>query len=120
MPLAIILLIVIISVANGAGGGGTSVAPGGLAGAQDPGAPPAFPGATADDVVAQAGAAVDADGLTVTTTALTPGQDTLGETLCTTASYNNGTDGAAMFIQSLRLETAGSKRRHLDDRDHRE
>jgi len=94
VPLAIIVLIVIISVSTS--GGGTSVVPGGPAGAQDSG-PPAFPGATADDVVAQAGAAVDAEGLVVTTTALTPGDDTFGETLCTTATYDNSTDAAAMF-----------------------
>ena len=94
--LAIVLLIIIIAVSNSGGGGTTSTTPGGSA-AQDPAAPPAFPGATPDDVVAQAGAAVDADGLMVITTALTPGDDTLGETLCTTATYNNGTDSAAMF-----------------------
>lgn len=94
--LVIVLLIVIIALST-SGRGGTSVAPGGTAGGQDAGGPPAFPGATSDDVVAQAGAAVDADGLTVTATVLTPGDDTLGETLCTTATYNNGTDAAAKF-----------------------
>lgn len=93
--LAIALLIIVIVVSN-SGGGGTTTTPGGST-AQDPAAPPAFPGATSDDVVAQAGEAVNADGLTVTTTALEEGDGTLGETLCTTATYNNGTDAPATF-----------------------
>lgn len=95
VPLAIILLIVIISAANGAGGG-ASPAPGGSA-AQDPAAPPAFAGATSDDVVAQAGETVDANGVSVAATALTDGDSTLGETLCTTVTYNNGGASPAMF-----------------------
>lgn len=94
--LAIVLLIVIISVATSGGGGGTSPAPGGSA-AQDPNAPPAFPGATSDDVVVQAGEAVDASGVSVTTSALEEGDSTFGETLCTTVGYDNGGDSAARF-----------------------
>lgn len=94
--LAIVLLIVIISVSTSGGGGGTSPAPGGSA-AQDPNAPPAFPGATSDDVVVQAGEAVDASGVSVTSSALEEGDSTLGETLCTTVTYNNGGDSAATF-----------------------
>ncbi|GAA3226632.1 hypothetical protein GCM10017691_16310 [Pseudonocardia petroleophila] len=96
VPLATILLIVIISVANG-GGGGSTTTPGGNAAAQDPSAPPAFPGATADDLVAEAGATVESDGLSLSATALTEGGSTLGETLCTSVIYNNGGDGAAPF-----------------------
>ena len=94
-PLAIVLLIVIISVST-SGGAGTSPAPGGSA-AQDQNAPPAFPGATSDDVVVQAGEAVDASGVSVTTSALEEGDSTLGETLCTTVGYTNGGDSAARF-----------------------
>ena len=47
--------------------------------------------------MAQAGEAVNADGLTVTTTPLKPGDSTLGKTLCTTVTYNNGTDEPATF-----------------------
>lgn len=97
IPLALIALIAVGSALGGGGGGGTTTAPGGSAAAQDPSAPPAFPGATSDDVVAQAGEAVDVDGLTVTATALTPGDDTLGDTLCTTTTYANGTGSAASF-----------------------
>lgn len=97
VPLAVVLLVVIISVStSGGSGGGTAVVAGGSA-AQDPNAPPAFPGATSEDVVAQAGEAVDAEGLVVTTTTLVAGDSTLGDTLCTTATYNNGTAGPASF-----------------------
>jgi hypothetical protein len=95
VPLVVVALIAVFTATSG-GGGGASTAPGGAA-AQDPGAPPAFPGAMSDDVVAQAGAAVDVDGLTMTATALAPGDDTLGETLCTTVTYANGTSSAASF-----------------------
>lgn len=94
VPLVVVALIAVFAATSG--GGGATTAPGGAA-AQDPGAPPAFPGATSDDVVAQAGAAVDVDGLTMTATALAPGDDTLGETLCTTVTYANGTSSAASF-----------------------
>jgi hypothetical protein len=97
IPLALIALIFISTALSRGGGGGTTTAPGGSAAAQDPSAPPAFPGATSDDVVAQAGEAVDADGLTVTAAALTPGDDTFGDTLCTTTTYANGTGSAASF-----------------------
>jgi hypothetical protein len=96
VPLALVLLIGFSAALNGGGDSGAPAAPGGPA-AQDPSAPPAFPGATADDLVAQAGGPVDADGLTMTATALEPGDDTLGETLCTTVSYANGTGSAATF-----------------------
>ena len=96
-PLAIILLIVIISVANVGGDSKPSVSPSGSAGGQDSSGPPAFPGATSGDVVAQAGETVDADGLAVTTTPLKRGNDTLGETLCTTATYKKGTNSPATF-----------------------
>lgn len=98
--LAILLLILIIVLATRGGGdedGGTSVAPGGSADEQDAAGPPAFPGATPDDVVAQAGEAVDADGLVTTTAPLESGDASLGETLCTTVTYENGTDAPAMF-----------------------
>ena len=99
VPLAIVVLIGLSMAFRGGGdggGGGTTAAPGGGT-AQDAAGPPAFPGATAQDVVAEAGAAVDVDGLTVTATTLTAGDDTLGETLCTTATYRNGTASAATF-----------------------
>lgn len=92
---AIVLLIVIVAVST-SGGGGASPAPGGSA-AQDPNAPPAFPGATSDDVVVRAGEAADLSGVSVMATALEAGDSTLGETLCTTVTYNNGGDSAAMF-----------------------
>lgn len=94
---AILVVIVIIAVATSVGGRGTTTTSPGGSVAQDPAAPPSFPGATSGDVVAQAGAAVDADGLKVTTTPLKKGDDTLGETLCTKATYSNGTDSPARF-----------------------
>jgi hypothetical protein len=42
-------------------------------------------------------AAAAQDGVQITTTPLVAGDDSLGETLCTTATYNNGTDAPAMF-----------------------
>ncbi len=95
--LAIVLLIIIIVAStSGGGGGGTAPAAGGNA-AQDPNAPPAFPGATPNDVAVQAGETVDANGVSVMATPLTEGDSTLGETLCTTVTYNNGGDSAASF-----------------------
>lgn len=91
VPLVFIVLFIIIGVSSG---GSTTVTPGGSAA---PDGPPAFPGATAKDVVAKAGDAVNADGLTVTATPLKAGDGTLGKTLCTTATYNNGTKAAAQF-----------------------
>lgn len=49
-----------------------------------------FPGATSDDVVVQAGEAVDASGVSVATSVLEEGDSTFGETLCTTVGYDNG------------------------------
>lgn len=95
IPLALVVLIVVISVANS--GGGSTSAPGGNAAAQDPSAPPAFPGATPEDLVAQPGETVESDGLSMGATALVEGDSTLGETLCTTVAYGNGGDSAAQF-----------------------
>jgi hypothetical protein len=86
--------------ALGGGGGSAPTKPAGSAPAsQAPAgqAPPAFPGATPDDTVAQAGAPVDRDGLVLTSTAVKAGDSTLGKTLCTTVSYTNGTDKSVSF-----------------------
>jgi len=109
IPIGLVVLLVLVSALGGGGDNGTATrtspgsapanpAPAGQApAAQDPAAPPAFPGATADDTVAQAGAAVNKDGLVVTSTAIKPGDSTFGKTLCTKVSYNNGTDKSVAF-----------------------
>lgn len=104
VPLALVLLIVIISVANSGGNGGSTTAPGGNAAAQNPDAPPAFPGASAEDLIAEAGGVVDSEGLSMTATALTEGDSTLGETLCTTVTYNNGGDAAQFSLIDWKLQ----------------
>ena len=107
VPIGLVVLLVLVSALNGGGKSAPSTpagsapanqAPGGQApAAQDPDAPPAFPGATADDTVAQAGAPVDKDGLVLTSTAIKAGDSTLGKTLCTTVGYSNGTDKSVSF-----------------------
>jgi hypothetical protein len=98
LPLGLLVLIVlIVALTSGGDEDPTVVSPGG-SGAQAPaGGPPAFPGATEDDVVAQAGDTVDADGVQITAAALTPGDATIGETLCTTVTYNNQSDQPSAF-----------------------
>jgi hypothetical protein len=95
--LAILAVIVITIIANTGGGDEPGATVNG--GQQEQAAEfvPAFAGATEDDVVAEAGQAVTADGVTTTTTALTTGDSTLGDTLCTTATYDNGSDAPAAF-----------------------
>lgn len=99
VPLILLVLIVLIaSLSSGDEQAPSVVSPGGTSGAQDPaGGPPAFPGATENDVVAQAGETVDADGVQITTEPLAPGDATLGETLCTTATYNNQSGEPSSF-----------------------
>jgi hypothetical protein len=91
LPLALVVIIVIIVLSTrGDGDRPTVVSPGdSTSAAREPGAQPAFPGATDRDVVAQAGETVDAEGLRVTTTSLVAGDATLGPTLCTTVTYDN-------------------------------
>ncbi|HTF50636.1 MAG TPA: DUF4352 domain-containing protein [Pseudonocardia sp.] len=96
IPLALVLLFIIIGVSGGGGDtkptvSGNSAAPGPASG------PPAFPGATKDDVVAQAGQSVDAEALSVTTGPLKPGDATGGATLCAPVSYKNGKDEPVNF-----------------------
>lgn len=93
IPLLLLVLFIIIGVSGG-GGGSTTVTPGGSAA---PDGPPAFPGATDKDVVAKAGDAVNADGLTVTAGLLAPGDATGGATLCTPVSYKNGKKEEVQF-----------------------
>ncbi|WP_461123246.1 DUF4352 domain-containing protein [Saccharothrix stipae] len=99
LGLALLVLVVIIIVSMSGGGDGPKVvSPGNpTSGPQEPGAQPAFPGATDRDVVAQAGETVDAEGLKVTTTGLVNGDDTLGPTLCTTVTYDNQSGGPTTF-----------------------
>ncbi|MBP2339192.1 hypothetical protein JOF41_005370 [Saccharothrix coeruleofusca] len=87
--LALLAIVVIVAV-NVSGGDDKPTA-------QEPGAQPAFAGATADDVVAKAGETVDADGVRVTTTQLVPGDKTFGNTLCTTVTYTSQSDQPSNF-----------------------
>ena len=99
LPLALIVLIVIIIAATTAGGGGNNTAD--TDSTADPTAsessPPAFPGAQESDVVGQAGEPLILGDVTVTSTALTAGDPTLGPTVCTTATIQNGSDETISF-----------------------
>jgi uncharacterized protein DUF4352 len=77
------------------GGGPAAPAP-----VQADDAPPAFPGATADDVVAQAGQAITTDtGVTMTAGALKSTRSEFGgkPLLCTDVAYQNGSDETTSF-----------------------
>ncbi|UWX97755.1 DUF4352 domain-containing protein [Arthrobacter zhaoxinii] len=99
LPLALIVLIVIISIATMSGGGGNDTAD--PDSSSDPTATetsePAFPGAQDSDVIGQAGDPLVLGDITVTSTALSPGDSTLGPTLCTTATIQNGSDETIDF-----------------------
>ena len=104
LPLALLVLIVIIIVATTAGGGGgnnTADDDSGSSPTADPSVSestqPAFPGAEASDVIGQAGAPLVLGDITVTSTALSNGDPTLGPTLCTTATIQNGSDETIDF-----------------------
>ncbi|WP_297662227.1 DUF4352 domain-containing protein [Pseudonocardia sp.] len=65
---------------------------------QDPGAAsPAFPGATTNGRVAQAGETVVKDGLSLTSSAVKAGDSTYGKSLCTAVHYSNGTTATVSF-----------------------
>jgi hypothetical protein len=100
----VVLLFWISVLSSGGSGTPTSGTSGGAGGGSAPAArkpdedaPPAFPGATKDDTVAQAGAPVEKDGLVLTSSAVKAGDSTFGKTLCTTVSYDNGTDESVSF-----------------------
>lgn len=102
----LLLLAAIITIAVATGGGGEdgatttteeAAAPSGAASEAPAEVAPAFPGATENDVVAQAGEQVDADGVQITAGPLTAGDDTFQKTLCSTVSYNNGSGEPASF-----------------------
>lgn len=99
LGLALIAIVAIIVVNTGGDDDKPTVAAPGapVSAAQGPDAQPAFPGATENDVVAQAGQTVDADGVRITTTQITRGDSTLGETLCTTVTYDNQSDQPSTF-----------------------
>ena len=99
LPLVLVALIVIISIATTAGGGGNNTAD--TDPSSDPTASessePAFPGAQDSDVVGQAGGPLVLGDVTVTSTALVPGDATLGPTVCTTATIQNQSDETINF-----------------------
>lgn len=114
IPLALIALIVIISIATTAGGGGNNTADQDTsadptasessqpassqpASSQPASSQPAFPGAEDGDVIGQAGESLALGNATVTSTALTPGDSTLGPTLCSTATIQNSSDETISF-----------------------
>jgi hypothetical protein len=119
VPLA---LVVIIGIGSVAGGGGedapdAAVTPSPAVAANDAGqaaepaadpvpaepaqpaepAAPAFPGAEESDVVGQAGESLTLGDVTVAAAALTPGDATLGPTLCTAVTVTNGADETIDF-----------------------
>lgn len=107
IPLLLIALIVIISIATTSGGGGdntadtdTSADPTASASSQPTeveSSQSAFPGSQDSDVVGQAGESLVLGDVTVTSTALANGDPTLGPTLCTTATIQNGSDETIDF-----------------------
>jgi hypothetical protein len=85
-----VIIVIIVMSTRGDGDRPTVVSPGdSTSAAREPGAQPAFPGATDKDVVAQAGDTVDAGGLRIASTGLVPGNDSRSSTLCTTVTYDN-------------------------------
>lgn len=86
LPIAFLVMFIALG-ALGSGGQPSTAAPA----ANNP---PAFPGATPKDVVAHAGEAVDAEGLTVTAGALAKGD---GQTLCAPVNYRNGRQEPVSF-----------------------
>jgi hypothetical protein len=90
VPLVLVAVFIVIGIAGGSGGETPPAA-------QKPAGPPAFPGATEKDVVAKAGEAVNADGLTVTTAPLRAGDKTFGNGLCTAVKYTNGKNEPVSF-----------------------
>jgi hypothetical protein len=59
--------------------------------------PAAFPGATSQDVVQQAGSPANLDGVTVVAGPLRPGDGVLGHTVCTPVSYQNSQSTPVSF-----------------------
>lgn len=59
--------------------------------------PPAFPGAQPGDLATDPGGTLTLDGLTITAAALEEGDNTFNETLCTTATYTNGSSTPASY-----------------------
>lgn len=57
----------------------------------------AFPGATSNDIVGNAGDALTIGDMQITATALKPGDSTLGKTLCSTVTYKNNGSTPAQF-----------------------
>jgi len=100
LPIAFfVLLILLVSLGSGGDRPAATTSGGAPAAAErDPSAPPAFPGAKDDDVVAQAGASITTDSkITMTATKLTPGDATIQKTLCSTVTYQNGGSDTASF-----------------------
>lgn len=96
---AVLAVIVIISVATR---GGSSDEPAAIVNGVPQEQPAefvaAFPGATEDDVVAQAGQAVTANGVTMTSTAIEPVTPEFGSPqLCTDVTYVNGSGQPTSF-----------------------
>lgn len=96
---AVVAVLVITMVATSRGGGGE---PGAVVNGLPQGQPAefvaAFPGATEDDIVAQAGQSVTADGITMTSTAIEPVTPQFGSPqLCTDVTYANGSDQPTSF-----------------------
>jgi hypothetical protein len=80
--------------------------------AADAAAAQQFPGATADDVVAQAGETVTVNDVAVTTTAIAPQSNSLGSFVCSSVTYvNNGADQATFNLFDWKLQDpAGAAR----------
>jgi hypothetical protein len=96
------VIIIITSVSNGGKKDtSASVAPSTDASAAAPAATPAaaaaFPGAKKGDVVGQAGAPLKVGDATVTAGAIAAGDATLGKTLCTATTLNNGSKETIAF-----------------------
>ena len=90
VAIVVLAFIAFISCASALGSSSTSPQPAPQA-QQTPAPPPAFPGATDSDVVAQAGKPIVVDGLTLTASPLKSVKGAFGgePVLCTTVTYKN-------------------------------
>lgn len=116
LPLLLLALIIVIAAVTTSGGGNTTAdptdSPSPSMTSATPGSPSpttssptpgngdggeSFPGEQDSDIVGQAGTALALDEVSVTSTPLVQGDPTLGPTLCTTVTVENGSDSTASF-----------------------
>jgi Domain of unknown function (DUF4352) len=93
----ILLIIIIGSVGNGSKGSSSASGGTSSSNSEQKNVPPAFPGATKDDVVVPSGQSATLDGLTLSSSQVKVGDRLFGKRLCTNVSYANGASRAVSF-----------------------